>query len=84
MDVAAKGIVERRAVLKDEGTAGGGRAEAAERDALAGRVGDAGGSATVELEAGVLAKGFVEGDGGVVVEGLRRKPKDGFGGFAKG
>ena len=82
VDVAAKGIVERGAVFEDKRAAGGGGAEAAERDALAGGVGDAGGCAAVELEAGVLAEGFVEGDGGVVVEGFRGESEDGLGGLA--
>ena len=83
MDVAAEGIVERGAVFQDEGAAGGRGAEAAERDAFAGRVGDAGRRAAVELEAGVLAEGFVEGDGRKVVQGPRGKAEDGLGGFAK-
>lgn len=72
VDVAAEGIVEWGAVLKDEGAAGGGGAEAAKGDALAGGVGDAGGCAAVELEAGVLAEGFVEGDSRKVVQRPRR------------
>ena len=84
VDVAAERVVERGAVFEDKRAAGGGGAEAAERDALAGGVGDAGGCAAVELEAGVLAEGFVEGDGRVVVENLGREAEDGLGGFAEG
>jgi hypothetical protein len=56
---AAEGVVEGDAGGEDERAAGGGGAESAERDALAGGVGDPGAGAPEEFEARVLAEAFV-------------------------
>ena len=68
VDPAAEGIVHGDVVLKDERAAGGGGAEAAQRDALAGGVLHARTGAAEEFEAGLLAELVVERDSGIVVE----------------
>ena len=80
VDPSAEGIVQGDVVLEDEGAAGGGGAEAAERDALTGGVLDAGAGAAEEFEAGLLAEFVVERDGGIVVEAARADGVDGVGG----
>ena len=80
VDPAAEGIVHGDAVLEHEGAAGGGGAEAAQGDALAGGVLDARTGAAEELEAGLLAQFVVERDGGIVVQLVGAEGVDGVGG----
>ena len=77
VDPAAEGVVEGGVVGEDEGAAGGGGAEAAQRDALAGGVLHARAGAAVEFEAGLLAQLVVELGGGIVVELLRGEGVEG-------
>src|SRR5271165_2737834 len=68
---AAVGIVKRDIVEDNEGTAGGGGTESAQRDSLTGGVGHERARPAEELEAGDLAQSAVESRGGGFAELLR-------------
>src|ERR1019366_2511086 len=60
VDPAAKRVVGGNAIPKDEGTAGAGRPDAAQRDALGGGMGHQAGGAAEEAEAGGVAQPVVQ------------------------
>jgi len=70
---STKGVVKGNAVEEDESAAGAAGAEAAEGDALGGRVGGEGSGAAKKGEGGGAAEGVVEGQGGRRFEGIGGK-----------
>jgi len=76
VDPAAEGVVERHAVVEDEGAAGPAAPDAAEGGALGRRVRGAAARSPEEREAGHLAQHVVDGQGGRQLESARAEDDD--------